>query len=267
MRTYSGNLRRYNDSLGVIKSMANRATVYYTISTNTKIVSISLSSLPGYYSSITDLIVTVNSGIYVWSDSISTPALSFSGINFGDTVTLINNGFIMGQGGKAGNSNNGAHTAGGAGINLTSNITIDNTNASAYIGGGGGGCAGFYAGATCYAGAYGYSGGGGAGGGSGGTSTNGATVVGTVGGNGTGGGGGRIFPGVGGAANTGGGAGGGGWGPGGSANNVSPTNAGGGGWGASGGNGGGAGGRAIVLNSWRITWVGGDTSRIYGAVS
>ena len=46
---------------------------------------------------------------------------------------------------------------------------------------------------------------------------------------------------------------------------------GGGGWGASGGSSpnraGGAGGRAVFLNGRTVTWVSGNTTRVYGAVS
>jgi len=45
---------------------------------------------------------------------------------------------------------------------------------------------------------------------------------------------------------------------------------GGGGWGAAGGSanvGGGAGGRAVALNGRTVTWVSGNTTRVYGGVS
>ena len=123
----------------------------------------------------------------------------------------------------------------------------------------------------------------------------------------TGGGGGRIFPGTGGAvtnpvisnfAGVGGGAGGAGCGSsqastnattnggsgiavGGSANlsdaNLTDQSGGGGGWGASGGAGyntvslinqlGGAGGLAVKTNNFPVTWVSGDTTRVYGAIA
>ena len=45
---------------------------------------------------------------------------------------------------------------------------------------------------------------------------------------------------------------------------------GGGGWGASGGSStssGGSGGKAVALNGYSVSWVSGDTTRVYGAVS
>jgi len=65
--------------------------------------------------------------------------------------------------------------------------------------------------------------------------------------------------GSGGSANSGGGTG-----------SVLENGSGGGGWGASGGSfrySGGAGGKAVALNGNSITWVSGNTTRVYGAVS
>jgi hypothetical protein len=56
--------------------------------------------------------------------------------------------------------------------------------------------------------------------------------------------------------------GGGGWGASGGLGSAG----GGGGWGASGGLGSG-GGRAVYLAGHTVTWVSGDTARVYGAVS
>lgn len=85
--------------------------------------------------------VTIASGVYIWSDNTSIPALDMGGA-FPSGLTLINNGFIMGKGGKGGEFNQATSTftngaAGGPAIALTGPITIDNTDG--YIGGGGGG--------------------------------------------------------------------------------------------------------------------------------
>ncbi len=295
-------------SLSNAYGKSNRAAVAYTISSNTANASINVASLSGYSAGTSDITITVNAGVYVYSTSTGTPALTLSGGTTGDTVTLVNNGFIMGQGGTGAGSpaNPGV---GGPAISLGFNTTINNTNASAYIGGGGGGGAGGYA-----------QGGGGAGGGAAtGTGSGGGGGLGSSGGNGSpysysgtyglyqaagGGGGGRIFPGTGGAGGgsgsytnwygRGGGAGGGGasgasvatGGAGGSANSAGggpggggagpyggAGAGGGGGWGASGGNTGNpsylgaAGGKAVALNGRTVTWVSGDTARVYGAIS
>jgi hypothetical protein len=271
-----------------------RQALTYTFGTNTTNASLNVTSISGYIAGRSDIVINVNAGVYLWSNSTSTPGLTLAGGTAGDTVTLVNNGFIMGMGGDGGYTGSGF--SGGTALQLGYPTTVNNTNAAAYIGGGGGGGGGF--------GSSGSGGGGGAGGGTGGISGSSAAGAGggigasganapgfpaggggggAGGGGGTsvtsrssafygGGGGGRIFPGTGGAGGTGDST----SGAGGSANNAGGSNTircgGGGGWGASGGTGnggrtGGAGGRAVYLNGQTVTWVSGDTTRIYGAVS
>jgi rubredoxin len=248
--------------------------------------------------------ITVGSGVYIWSDSTSTSALTING-SWPGGVTVINNGYIMGNGGVGGagqglNNSNPAESgwAGGVAISIGISVTIDNTNASAYIGGGGGGGGG----GEGQVGKTGYGGGDGGGGAGGGPSAYGSAAGGTVGaaggtdGNGgggggsgggggmpgfdatSGGGGGRIFPGTGGSGAYGIG------GNGGSSNaagsggvfNTNPGGGGGGGggggWGAAGGAGyngaaGGGGGKAVALNGFSVTWTSGNATRVYGSVS
>ena len=258
----------------------NRITLSATIGANTTETSITTSNVPGYIAGITDLTVYVSSGVYVYSTNTANPALTLgTGFAAGDTIRLVNNGFIMGMGGNGGGNNINtpiAGSPGGPAISLGISATIDNTNASAYIGGGGGGgtgsntfnCAGGGAGGG--RGGNGFSTTGGAGGGPGQTGGTGTGTGGQGGGaggggalnsntglSGGGGGGGRIFPGTGGSSG------------GGSANNAGSGN-GGGGWGAQGGSGTGSaqpGGKAVALNGNIVTWVAGNTTRVYGAVS
>jgi len=157
-------------------------------------------------------IITVNSGIYVWSDNISVPAFNTGYIAPGSTISIINNGYIIGRGGDGANSvvsntynvTPPAAQAGGNAINLNYPVSI--TNYSYIAGGGGGGRGGYSAG------------GGGAGGGTGGTAIVGSVSIaggaggapGSAGSNGSnlnppsgirkgsGGGGGRIIIGAGG---------------------------------------------------------------------
>lgn len=114
--------------------------------------------------------VTIAPGVYIWSDNTSVPALDMGGA-FPGGLTLINNGFIMGKGGKGGDMNGASATyssgaAGGPAIALTGPISINNSNG--YIGGGGGGGAGFINQNISVGFA---AGGGGAGGGEGGSHT------------------------------------------------------------------------------------------------
>lgn len=296
------------------------ATWYGTISTNQKELNLATwATAQGWAGQPAN--ITIAAGVYIWSDNTSIPALTTG--NFAAGLTIINNGYIMGKGGEV--------SAGGPAISLGCNTTIDNTNTSAYIGGGGGAggnalitLVGDFG--TFYVGAF---GGGGAGGGRGAAPVGGvsspyvaAGAIGASGSNGNagtdgdsstgyynvayGGGGGRVFPGTGGAGGSGtvntntygrggssGGGGGGAYnskitgtgGTGGSgsaaggngSNNTSTYSAGGGGgWGAAGGNAynnttlvqaGFAGGKAVALNAKTITWVSGNTTRVYGAVS
>ena len=231
---------------------SNRATPTYTFSANTTQTSINIATLSGYSAGKSDVTITIGSGIYLYSTSTGSPALSLSGGTTGDTLTIVNNGYIMGMGGNGRGQTYQSGLPGGPAISLGYPATINNTNASAYIGGGGGsgGASNAYNG---YAGS-----GGGAGGGLGGSygyqpgnAPGGA--AGSAGGSGAnaagGGGGGRIFPGTGGAggyaSNEGGapGAGGGAGGGGaalrgsGKASTQVTASGGGGGWGASGGSG------------------------------
>ena len=278
---------------------SNRAAISYTFTSSTANASLNVAAIGGYIAGISDITITVNPGVYLYSTSVPTPGLTLSGGTSGDTVTLVNNGFIMGQGGVGGSNVGGdaPGRAGGTALQLGYPTTVNNTNGSAYIGGGGGGGA-------AYTGNYGGGGGagGGAGGAGGGSSGGGGGSIGGSGGNapaggqgggagggggyavpagrgftpGGGGGGGRIFPGVGGSAPA----------SGGSANSAGTSvfggasyGAGGGGWGAFGGQvqvpgpgggttyPGGSGGNAVNLNGRSITWVSGNTSRVYGSVS
>ena len=269
------------------------------ISTNQTNLNLRTWALANGWNGTTPATITVNSGVYVWSNAIATAAMTINGAWPGG-VTLVNNGYIMGQGGQGeGFSGSAVSTVGGPAISLGINTTIINNS---YIGGGGGG-----GGKGAYAG-----GGGGAGGGVGGCGAVASVLGGTGGaigasgttsssGNNTGGGGGRVFPGSGGAGGNncsapsygcgkGGTAGGGGGaanvsygngvgGAGGSAGSAGASAVltggcygagGGGGWGASGGSGilssnPMAGGKAIALNGFTATRSGSGAT--YGAVA
>jgi len=287
--------------LGNFYGAVRRVALTQTFATNTTQTAIGISTLPGYVAGITDITITVNNGVYLYSTDVSSPALAISGATAGDTVTLINNGFIIGMGGNPNVGSRSGTQAGGPAMSLGYNISLTNNS---YIAGGGGsgGGQGFGGGAV----SNNFGGGGGAGGGPGGGPNGGAGGgPGSSGGNGGssnyggwtaygGGGGGRILPGTGGGSKSGGGGAGGGagggpnvnGGSGGSANNPGSngsgssstsnygSSGGGGGWGAAGGNYtnslsgsyfGGAGGKAINLNGYTITYV--ATGTVYGAVS
>ena len=285
-------------SLSSFYGKSNRAAISYTYSSNTANASLNVTSIGGYTAGKSDITITVSSAVYLYSTSTGTPGLTLSGGAAGDTVTIVNNGFILGMGGagRTGNGSAGNGNAAGLALQLGFNTTVNNTNGSAYIAGGGGGGAsrngGGGGGAGGASGGGSIGGGGGAGGGPGSAGSAGGLVdvcgPGPIGG---GGGGGRILPGTGGSAGShttaaGGGGSGGGGGAGGFATPAAAGGSGtaaggnapngfsaggGGGWGASGGTTGagvgGAGGKAVNLNGRTITWTSGNTTRVYGSVS
>jgi len=170
------------------------------ISANVQNYNVRTAALAGGWDGTTRLLatVTVNAGVYVWTDTTSTAAFVTGSMPAGSTVNIVNNGFIMGKGGHAGQN-------AGPAIDLLANVNITNNS---YIAGGGGGGASITTGNTA-------GGGGGAGGGAGGATgaqaggtggaigqsgTNGASNYNTGAGIVTGGagGGGRILPGNGG---------------------------------------------------------------------
>jgi hypothetical protein len=278
---------------------ANRVSVTVTIAANTTNYTLGTAQIPGYVAGKTDVTFVVNSGVYVYSTSTANAGLTVAALNAADTVSIVNNGYIMGKGGNGGYSNGTTEVItflnGGPALTINRNVSI--TNNSYIAGGGGGGRRGV--GGTAYTG----SGGGGAGGGSswdsgvGGLENPGggpgqAGIVPAAGSAGTSGG--RILPGS--LANQAGGRGA-------SSENGSfetevdgtaggLTNqpgasqselvagciggSGGGGWGAAGGNvgggintgglrAGGTGGKAVNLNGNTVTWV--VTGTRYGVIS
>jgi hypothetical protein len=290
-----------SDGRGILSR--NEQTV--TLAANTTNYTFDTSKLFSYIPGITDAILVVNSGVYVYATATNAPALTIGAFDAADTVKIINNGFIMGKGGDglaaSGAEGSVAGNPGGPALNLGYSISLTNNS---YIAGGGGG------GAITGGGSNGLGGGGagggngagtgpfyfgGAGGGPGQVGANGTSTSGNFPNYGGGGGGGRVLPGTGGAGGTfpnrpqGGGAGGGstvgGYGggsgtAGGSAGNPGADGGiysigGGGGWGARGGNtggtrfvggaAGGPGGKAINLNGYTVTYI--TTGTLYGAVS
>ncbi|MFL5812716.1 MAG: hypothetical protein ACJ763_03995 [Bdellovibrionia bacterium] len=136
------------------------SVVNLTISANT--LKYNIFTAAGSPSSCVTVNLTIDPGVYVWSDSTATAAIEFGALPAGSTVTITNNGYIMGMGGKGGScfngtGNPGPGAAGGPAIRLTCPATINSQTGYVLGGGGGGGADGPEMG-----------GGGGAGGGAGG---------------------------------------------------------------------------------------------------
>jgi len=227
-------------------------TFNLTISSSQTNLNLNSFALSSGWNGTSNLIVTINAGVYVYATSTGNAGLTING-SFPNGLSLINNGYITGKGGNGGTGGRGgaqagtAGSAGGTALAVSSACSITNNNTIGGGGGGGGGGA-----PTAVIGGAGGGGGGGASfgaGGPGGTALSGGRT-GAPGGSGTqispGGGGGGVGDG---RPNTAGGTGGsgGGLGSAGATGGRSQDN-------TYGGQGGGAAGNAITGNA-NITWV------------
>lgn len=105
-----------------------------------------------YLPGLTDVTLTVNAGVYVYSNNSYLDALTISNSFLPtDTVSIINNGTIIGAGGKGGRG--GDYTqilastpgaSGGTALNIATPTKITNNGTIAGGGGGGGGGGGSY---------------------------------------------------------------------------------------------------------------------------
>jgi hypothetical protein len=219
--TFSSGALSFSNFYG---TQVNPPTFSFTISANQANANLRTLAVNAGWNQSSAVVATINSGVYVYSTAVGTPALTING-SWPGGVTLVNNGFIMGQGGKGGGAfiftaaggtvtytDNYLQSAGGIAINLGVSCTIQNNS---IIGGGGGGGGSIRTGLST----TGFGGGGGAGAGAGGdvrarnenvSPVTDATAFGGAGGslggngsNGTtngfssaGGGGGRVMPGT-----------------------------------------------------------------------
>ena len=144
--------------------VGNRFITTITITSSTQNISLDPSFVPGYTPGSTDLTLLINGGVYVGSSSTGSYALNVTAAwNTLDTITIINNGYIVGMGGIGGAGSVGANIGGYGGsggpalgaYNSPIPVTVYNNGV---IGGGGGGGGGGGAGLN-----YGNGGGGGQG--------------------------------------------------------------------------------------------------------
>jgi hypothetical protein len=141
----SGTVISMND----LRGKSNRVSIALTISANTANYNVYTSRGPTYDPGKSDITVTVNPGIIVYSTSTGTAAFSVpSAFNPADTITVVNNGTILGCGGGGGgggsagvgfaNPGGSGSAAGGAFLTQRA-VTVNNLNRIAGGGGGGGG--------------------------------------------------------------------------------------------------------------------------------
>lgn len=217
-------------SLDNLHGKTNRVSIYITIASNAANYEVKSNVGSTYIAGKSDVYVTVNSGVWVYGSSTGYYGMYIRNFAAGDTVTLINNGLIVGAGGAGGGYANTYPAGAGGNALYVNGVTTRITNNYVIYGGGGGGGEGQGVYSSGRSGTFYYSGGGGGGGtgfvgGAGGTAypttyTGANGAAGSSGGPGAGGGGGNPGNGYyGGTGGTGGGwgaaggGGGGGYGP------------------------------------------------------
>ena len=146
---------------------SNRVAVTVTLSASTANYTWNKCKVPGYSAGKTCATLKINSGVYVYSGSTGSQALTVSSAwTSGDVVKIINCGYIIGMGGCGGNGGFNGGVGTNAGTALLAQYPVSITNNSTVGGGGGGGGGGGYVVYFCgESGSFIYCGGGGGGGG------------------------------------------------------------------------------------------------------
>jgi hypothetical protein len=91
-----------------------RASVPLTYSSSGTNVSTDVSAIPGYIAGISDIVITINSGVVFNSNNTGVAAWTITGGALGDTITVNNAGTVYGAGGS-----NGANGGGDGNPNAT----------------------------------------------------------------------------------------------------------------------------------------------------
>jgi len=155
---------------------SNRVTRTLTIAATTQNYVLNTAKVTGYVAGGTDVTLTINAGVVVGSASTGSYAFTVNtSWAAGDTVTVVNNGYVVGAGGDGGAGSNGDSsgndTTGGSGTSGGPAVLVQRTtswtNTSGVCGGGGGGGGGSGATSTFNGAVYDTAGGAGGGGGRG----------------------------------------------------------------------------------------------------
>jgi hypothetical protein len=145
-------------------NVVDRVALSFVIATDMQYPTINVSSIPGYIVGKSDLTITVNAGVYVYGYSYTiaynygnpnpfSATMNILGGTTGDTIKLVNNGYILGAGGDGGGATSGfvtgscccgysyewtvaPSTLGQAAVEITYPLILENNG---YIAGGGGG--------------------------------------------------------------------------------------------------------------------------------
>jgi hypothetical protein len=147
----------------------NRVSIVITIASDTTNYVLSPSVVPGYVSGASDITLTINSDVFVYSTSTSNAGLTVRDFSITDNILIINNGYIMGKGGDGGGGRQNGQ-AGGPALSVFNSIRLSTAQGgyAGLYGGGGGGAGGGGLYQNSISGFNASGGGGGAGGGAGG---------------------------------------------------------------------------------------------------
>ena len=125
-------------NVGGFYNAANRVAIALAIASDTQNYDLFTNKGGSYVAGTSDITLTVNSGVNVGSSSTGTYALSIpSAFDAGDSISIVNNGVIIGRGGNGG-ANRGAGGTGGNAVYVARATTITNNGTIASGGGGGG---------------------------------------------------------------------------------------------------------------------------------
>lgn len=123
-----------------------RKAVALVLSANQANYNLDTSKVSDYVAGITDVVLTINSGVVIGSTSTATYALNVdTSWNAGDTIKIVNAGTIEGAGGAGGAANFGDGSAGGPALRCQRAVSVDNTG-GVIASGGKGGSGGVYTG-------------------------------------------------------------------------------------------------------------------------
>lgn len=92
-------------SMSNLQGKQYRITVPYTYTSSGTTVSINVSSIAGYIAGISDVVITINGGVYFNASSTGNYGFYLYGGTTGDTITVNNYGVIYGAGGAGGLTN------------------------------------------------------------------------------------------------------------------------------------------------------------------
>lgn len=137
--------QKLRDTVNYGPNADNGPSYNFTFAANTNDVNLrTMANAAGYENALgpATVTITINSGVVIGSTSSSTPALDTGTWPSGTTISVVNNGKIVGKGGLGGNGdisgNNGGNGANG-GDAFKAQFAITMTNNGWIAGGGGGG--------------------------------------------------------------------------------------------------------------------------------